>query len=29
MKPAEFAAWVQAEVNKWSTLVREAGIKPE
>ena len=29
MKPAEYAAWVQAEVNKWSSLVREAGIKPE
>jgi len=29
MKPAEYAAWVQAEVNKWTKLVREAGIQPE
>lgn len=29
MKPADYAAWVQGEVNKWSSLVREAGIKPE
>ncbi len=29
MKPAEYAAWVQGEVNKWSSLVREAGIQPE
>ncbi len=29
MKPAEFAAWVQSEVNKWTKLVREAGITPE
>lgn len=29
MKPAEYAAWVQSEVKMWSTLVREAGIKPE
>lgn len=29
MKPDEYAAWVQKEVNMWSRLVREAGIKPE
>ena len=29
MKPAEFAAWVQGEVNMWTKLVREAGITPE
>ena len=29
MKPAEFAAWVQSEVNKWTRLVKEAGIQPE
>lgn len=29
MTPAEYAAWVQGEVNKWSKLVREAGITPE
>ncbi len=29
MKPAEFAAWVQSEVNMWTKLVREAGITPE
>jgi tripartite-type tricarboxylate transporter receptor subunit TctC len=29
MKTDEYAAWVQKEVNMWSRLVREAGIKPE
>ena len=29
MPVAEFAAWVQQEVNKWTRLVREAGIQPE
>jgi tripartite-type tricarboxylate transporter receptor subunit TctC len=29
MKPDEYGAWVQKEVNMWSRLVREAGIKPE
>lgn len=29
LKTAEFAAWVQGEVNKWTRLVREAGIQPE
>jgi len=29
MKPVEFAAWVQSEVNMWTKLVREAGITPE
>jgi len=29
MKPADFAAWVQSEVNMWTKLVREAGITPE
>jgi len=26
--PAEFAAFVRAELKKWSKLIREAGIKP-
>jgi tripartite-type tricarboxylate transporter receptor subunit TctC len=26
---AEFAAWTQGEVNKWTRLVKEAGIQPE
>ncbi len=29
MLPAEFGAWVQSEVTKWTRLVREAGIQPE
>jgi len=29
MPPAEYAAWVQQEVNKWTRLVKEAGIQPE
>jgi tripartite-type tricarboxylate transporter receptor subunit TctC len=29
MPAHEFAAWVQTEVNKWTRLVREAGIQPE
>ena len=29
MKPAEYAAWVQGEVNKWTKLAREAGLQPE
>jgi tripartite-type tricarboxylate transporter receptor subunit TctC len=29
MPPAEYAAWVQQEVNKWTKLVKEAGIQPE
>ena len=29
MPVAEFAAWVQQEVNKWTRLVREAGIQAE
>ncbi len=29
MPVVEFTAWVQQEVNKWTRLVREAGIQPE
>jgi len=29
MPTAEFGNWVQEEVNKWTTLVRAAGIQPE
>ena len=29
MPVAEFAVWVQREVDKWTRLVREAGIQPE
>jgi tripartite-type tricarboxylate transporter receptor subunit TctC len=29
MPVAEFAAWTQGEVNKWTRLVKEAGILPE
>lgn len=29
MPVSEFAAWTQQEVNKWTRLVREAGIQPE
>ena len=29
MPAAEFGVWVQAEVTKWTRLVREAGIQPE
>lgn len=29
MKTDEYGAWVQKEVETWSRLVREAGIKPE
>ena len=29
MKPAEYAAWVQGEVNKWTRLAKEAGLQPE
>lgn len=29
MPVAEFGTWVQQEVNKWSRLVKEAGIQPE
>ncbi len=29
MPAPEFGSWVQAEVNKWTKLVREAGIQPE
>ena len=29
MKPAEYTAWVQGEVNKWTKLAREAGLQPE
>ena len=29
MPVPEFAAWVHQEVNKWTRLVREAGIQPE
>lgn len=29
MPVAEFASWVQQEVNKWTRLVRDAGISPE
>jgi tripartite-type tricarboxylate transporter receptor subunit TctC len=29
MGVAEYTAWVQGEVNMWTRLVREAGIKPE
>ena len=27
--PAEFAAFFQAEIDKWGKLIREAGIKLE
>ena len=29
MPVAEFGIWVQQEVNKWTRLVKEAGIQPE
>jgi tripartite-type tricarboxylate transporter receptor subunit TctC len=29
MPVAEFGTWVQQEVNKWTRLVKEAGIQPE
>lgn len=29
MPVPEFTAWVQSEVNKWTRLVKEAGIQPE
>jgi tripartite-type tricarboxylate transporter receptor subunit TctC len=29
MPAADYAAWVQQEVNKWTKLVKEAGIQPE
>ena len=29
MPVAEFTVWVQQEVNKWTRLVKEAGIQPE
>lgn len=29
LRPAEFGAWVQQEVSKWTKLVKEAGIQPE
>ena len=29
MSVTEFGAWVQREVNKWTRLVKEAGIEPE
>ena len=29
MPVADYAAWVQQEVNKWTKLVKEAGIQPE
>ena len=29
MPAAEFGAWVQQEVDKWTRLVKEAGIQPE
>lgn len=29
MPVTEFGAWVQREVNKWTRLVKEAGIEPE
>ena len=29
MPVAEFGVWVQQEVNKWTRLVKEAGIQPE
>jgi tripartite-type tricarboxylate transporter receptor subunit TctC len=29
MPVPDFTAWVQQEVNKWTKLVREAGIQPE
>ena len=29
MPVAEFTIWVQQEVNKWTRLVKEAGIQPE
>ena len=28
MKPAEYAAWVQGEVTKWTKLAKDAGIQP-
>jgi tripartite-type tricarboxylate transporter receptor subunit TctC len=29
MKPQEFAAFVTRETEKWTRVVKEAGIKPE
>jgi tripartite-type tricarboxylate transporter receptor subunit TctC len=29
MKPAEFTAFVAQETEKWTRVVKEAGIKPE
>jgi tripartite-type tricarboxylate transporter receptor subunit TctC len=29
MKPAEFAAFVTQETEKWTRVVKDAGIKPE
>jgi tripartite-type tricarboxylate transporter receptor subunit TctC len=29
MKPAQFAAFVTQETEKWTRVVKEAGIKPE
>jgi len=27
--PAEFGAYMAAEVNKWGNVIRSAGIRPE
>jgi len=29
MKPAEFATFVTQETEKWTRVVKDAGIKPE
>jgi hypothetical protein len=29
MKPVEFASFVTQETEKWTRVVKEAGIKPE
>jgi tripartite-type tricarboxylate transporter receptor subunit TctC len=29
LSPAQFGAFVRAEIDKWGTVVRQAGIKPE
>jgi len=27
--PGEFAAFIRAEIAKWSKVIRESGVKPE
>ena len=28
-RPEDFAAFIRAEINKWGSLIKEAGIKPQ